>query len=110
MVNRKAALSTNSRAAADGANHRACHIVSTDHNVRIPDACANLRVWNKRRMRDAADAGMQQRVVTFVSGACVLKFCLPNMRSTCRECGAGEGHMNELVGRLGARWASTRRP
>jgi hypothetical protein len=54
-------------------------------------------------MRDAADAGMQQRIVTFVSDACVLKFCLPNMRSTCRECGAGEGHMNELFGRLGAR-------
>jgi len=54
-------------------------------------------------MRGAADAGMQQRIVTFVSDACVLKFCLPNMRSTCRECGAGEGHMNELFGRLGAR-------
>jgi hypothetical protein len=54
-------------------------------------------------MRDAADARMQQRIVTFVSGACVLKFCLPNMRSTCRECGAGEGHMNERFGRLGAR-------
>jgi len=39
-------------------------------------------------MRDAADARMQQRIVTFVSGACVLKFCLPNMRSTCRERGA----------------------
>ena len=94
---------TNSRIATDRANHRACHIVSADHNVRIPIACASLRVWNKRRMRDAADAadaGMQQRIVTFVGGACVLKFCLPNMRSTCQECGAGEGHMNDLFGRL----------
>ena len=103
MVNRRAAPGTNSRAAADHANHRACHIVSADHNVRIPHACESLRVWNKRRMRKAADAGIQQRVVTFVSGACVPKFCLPNMRSTCRECGAGEGHMNERFGRLGAR-------
>jgi hypothetical protein len=54
-------------------------------------------------MRDAADAGMQQRIVSFVSDACVLKFCLPNMRSTCRECGTGEGHMNERFGRLDSR-------
>ena len=56
-----------------------------------------------RDAADAADAGMQQRIVTFVTDACVLKFCLPNMRSTCRECGAGEGHMNERFGRLDAR-------
>src|SRR6478752_542194 len=43
---------------------------------------------------------MQQRIVTFVGGACVPKFCLPNMRSTCQECGAGEGHMIDLFGRL----------
>jgi hypothetical protein len=53
-------------------------------------------------MRDAADARMQQRIVTFIGGACVPKFCLPNMRLTCRECGAGEGHMDDLFGRLAA--------
>src|SRR5262245_52211703 len=44
---------------------------------------------------------MQQRRLTFIAGACVLKFCEPNMSSTCRECGA-EGHMDDRIGRRAA--------
>src|SRR5947209_6225229 len=33
---------------------------------------------------------------------CVPKFCRRNIRPTCRECGAGEGHMHNRIGRRAA--------
>src|SRR5262249_49633327 len=34
---------------------------------------------------------MSQRLLGFGLHACVLNFCETNIRTTCRECGAGEG-------------------
>jgi hypothetical protein len=65
-----------------------------------PGARANVHHSNKQCTRDADDARMQQHVVSFISGACLLKFCEPNMPINPPQCGADEGLMNDLIGRF----------
>jgi hypothetical protein len=45
------------------------------------------------------DARMQ-RIATFIADACFLKLRQRNIWLTCRQCGAGEGLMDDLIGRL----------
>jgi len=41
-----------------------------------------------------------QRIATFIADACFLKLRQRNIWLTCRQCGAGEGPMDDLIGRL----------
>jgi hypothetical protein len=43
---------------------------------------------------------MPQRIATFSANACFHKLCQLNMWLTCHECRAGEGHMDDLIGRV----------
>ncbi len=51
----------------------------------------------RRLMHECNNVATYNRAV-----ACFLKFGLRNIRPTCRECGADEGHMDDLIGRVAA--------
>jgi hypothetical protein len=69
---------TNSRIATDRANHRACHIVSADHSVRIPTLARTREFgiseeWAVPLMHESNNASsLLSAVLVFPSFACLI--------------------------------------
>jgi hypothetical protein len=80
-------------------DHGACRIVSAYHTP------ASARLHERILRTDDGrttppDARMQQRIASFVSSACFHRLWQLNISLTCRECGTGEGHMDDIIGRV----------